>query len=397
MEYAGPGPPINDNSRHCAFYDIGPVVLPGIDRQSLYLQQEQCKVLSSRLNYSGPHFPRSLRGFTLIELLVVISIIGTLVGLLLPAVQSAREAGRRVSCVNNLKQIGLATLACQEAKRAFPTGVGYRHEATGCGQTTGRYLWVFRILPFMEQRTVADQISPESWNGFAVTPETRQAFQSTISTLQCPSDTHGLLTSPYWGWVQYSQSNYVGCFSPHGFIVEPEADVPCLIYNSMNGGQQTTLNPTVISTNPITSQRGRGVFNFYGMRRTMASVIDGTSHSVMVSEIISGGVSPVNPVDNRGSWWHEFGVSYSHWKTPNSLDPDVWGWIVPVKSSKRGVPDMIPRAGGWGGVMISARSWHPGGVNAAYIDGSVRFVGQEIDSIAWTALGSIDGGDGSGE
>jgi len=346
-------------------------------------------------------------GFTLVELLVVIAIIGTLVGLLLPAVQSAREAGRRISCVNNLKQIGMAIHSHHDAKNYFPTGVGYETETSGCVPGTsgnlGRYMWTFRIMPYMELGNVAALIAPGSANGSpAPTGDTttRTAFQTTIEEYQCPSDIHETITftagdGTLW-WVNQTQSNYVGCFSPHGFHVEPEANETCLINGSMNGAQKTTLNPTVLSNSPFTTQKGRSLFNFYGVRRSFKNASDGTSMTVMVSEAVAGGDSADVYRDHRGLWWLDQGVCYSHWKTPNCLDPDCMGDAIgasPLTSNKQGLPDIAVRPGGWAGWMTAARSRHPGGVVAAYVDGSVRFVNEDISSIVWTGLGSMDGGE----
>ena len=338
-------------------------------------------------------------GFTLVELLVVIAIIGTLVGLLLPAVQSAREAGRRISCVNNLKQIGLALHSHHDAKKCFPTGVGFSQENNGCPPATGRYMWTFRIMPYMELGNVAGLIKPGSWNGCPAPTDdttTRTAFQTTIAGYQCPSDTHGSVTASNGWWINQTQGNYVGCFSPHGFHVEPEANETCLINGQMNGAQKTTLNPTVLSNSPFTTQKGRSLFNYYGNRRSFKNASDGTSMTVMVSEVVAGGIDPTGPIDLRGLWWLDQGVAYSHWKTPNCSDPDVVGdapGAGTIPSTKLGVPDIVVRPGGWSGCMTAARSRHPGGVVAAYVDGSVRFANEDISSIVWTGLGSMDGGE----
>ena len=339
----------------------------------------------------SPRVPGWRTGFTLIELLVVIAIIGTLVGMLLPAVQSAREAGRRISCVNKQKQIGLASLSHHDARGFFPPGHGFTQEDQGCPSATGCYMWTFRIMPYMELSDIASLISPASWNGSG-DANTKKAFQTKIVGFQCPSDTHTLVSSSVFGWIDHTQGNYVGCFSPHGFAVEPEANETCLIINAMNGGQKTTLNPTVLSSSPLTTQRGRSVFNYFGNRRGMANVTDGTSMTVMASEVIaaSAGTDYI-----RGTWWMPQGVAYSHWKTPNCPDPDVHSGsgVVSSGSTKPRLPGMVAGLGGWGGQMVAARSYHPGGVNATFVDGSVRFVGETIASEVWTGLGSMDGGE----
>ena len=117
-------------------------------------------------------------GFTLIELLVVIAIIGVLVGLLLPAVQQAREAARRLSCVNHLKQIGLAVSLHADTQKHFPSG----------RKTRDPYdvSWAFRLLPFLEQTQIFDARNPDTtvpcWD-----PSNSTAFRTPVDTFYCPS------------------------------------------------------------------------------------------------------------------------------------------------------------------------------------------------------------------
>jgi len=120
--------------------------------------------------------PASLRGFTLVELLVVIAIIGVLVGLLLPAVQAAREAGRRMQCGNNLKQIGLAIGAAHDAKKVYPTGRKTRENTD--------YSWAFRLLPHMEEQATYDAWKPSLPASDAANS---RAMRSPVATYFCPS------------------------------------------------------------------------------------------------------------------------------------------------------------------------------------------------------------------
>jgi prepilin-type N-terminal cleavage/methylation domain-containing protein len=341
------------------------------------------------------------RAFTLVELLVVIAIIATLVGMLLPAVQSAREAARRISCMNNQKQLGLSIHGYHDAHRVFPTGVGFTRELTDCAPATGRYLWTFRVMPYLELSSLAEMISPNSWNGGLPqgdNGQTNRAFQTEVPAFQCPSDTHDRETLVgSFVWRDQTRSNYAGCFSPHGFQVEPEANERCLINGSMNGGQKTTANPSVLSNSPLTTRPGRAIFNFFGVSRSIAKVTDGTSHTVMLSEVVSDSDSSDQTHDYRGTWWVDQGVGYSHWRTPNNPQPDRMGdapGTADYTSTKPGLPPIRKGPGGWGGWMTAARSRHPGGVLAANADGSVRFVDETITSDVWTALGSMDGGEG---
>src|SRR5207245_2764547 len=148
-------------------------------------------------------------------------------------------------------QIGLALHLYHDANGRFPVGLGFNQQERNCpAGTTGRHFWTYNVLDYLEQRAVAELINPSQWAAMAapgVDANTQQAFQTTLKLFQCPSDiTHvpDFLTSP-WVWSNFTRSNYAGCFSPHGFVIEPEACVPCLVNHTMNGGQQTTANPTV--------------------------------------------------------------------------------------------------------------------------------------------------------
>lgn len=356
--------------------------------------------MKSQDRATAPRSPACRSGFTLVELLVVIAIIGILIGMLLPAVQSARESGRRVACTNHQKNLALGILQYHDAVQRFPTGVGYEDESQGCenGYGKGRYLWTFTVMPYMDLAPLRALISVHAHNGAntlqGVDDATRRAFQTELPEYKCPSDTHQRVSFNVFYWQDFTRASYVGCFSPHGFTVEPEADENCLVQHAMNGGQKTTANPTVIDEDPLETLPGRAVFNFFGRPRAMKGVTDGTSKTVMLSEIITGEGSYDNTADLRGCWWVDQGVMYSHWLTPNSPQKDPMNvMFVPPPPSKRNLPSLEIVPGGWGAMMPAARSNHPGGVVAAYADGSTHFMADAVSSKVWTAMGSMDGGE----
>ena len=331
------------------------------------------------------------KAFTLVELLVVIAIIGILIGMLLPAVQQVRAAARRTACSNNLKQIGLATHNYESSHQQFPIGIDFNRSNDDCSvRANGRKYWTYDVLSFAEQENIADMINPTQWFTMAgsVDASSKRAFQANVEMFLCPSDTHELLNRKApWIWDDFTRTNYAACFSPHGFAIEPEASLACLMQDGMNGGQSTTANPTVISTSPLRTLPGRSLFNVYGVTRDFSSVVDGTSNTVAVSEMISG----EGESDLRGIWYGDQGVMYSHYRPPNSPQFDPWhGSLV---STKAYLPSLQAVPGGWGALMPGARSNHPGGLLTLYVDGSVHFVTENVASEVWTALGSMDGGE----
>lgn len=356
---------------------------------------------------SGLGFKAPRSGFTLVELLVVIAIIATLIGMLLPAVQGAREASRSISCKNNLRQVGIAVAAYTDGKKKFPTGLGFQGERTNCSvkttDTNGRYYWTYLIMPYLDLGNLHALLDPRTSQGHlllgdAIAADMTKVCQTTIGVYGCPSDEHVLFTTDNaWKWDRFTRSNYVGCFSPHGFCIEPEANVACLRMHSMNGGQGTTANPTVLTSSPLTTKPGRSVLNVFGVDRTPAKVRDGLSKTVLASEVISsGGGGTSRYCDGRGTWWLDHGVMYSHYLPPNAPQNDPYhGDNIgeTAESLKPGLVMTQTVPGGWPAVMNAARSYHPGGVNAVLCDGSVRFVEDMISSNVWTAFGSMDGGE----
>ena len=321
-----------------------------------------------------PH-ARSRRGLTLVELLVVIAIIGLLIALLLPAVQAVRESARRSACSNNLRQIGLALTQHETSQGTFPMGV-YSSNTT-LSAPVARVKWGMYILPYIEEAVRLQSMDlsvPSAPTHTDYLPQNQAAFSRALAVFRCPSDAGDV--PPLW--ELYGVSNYPGCFSAMGDLVEFDAHPTRY---AMDTGPLAPVNAACRDVHAI--------FNWNIARRS-AKVRDGLSQTMGVSEVIS----PAN--DLRGKWSHEWGAYFSARRGPNSTLPDeVVQWAIdccsPIVNNVPGAPIMGRSDIQWSNVNFAARSRHPGGVHAGMLDGSVRFVNDEINLSTWQAMASIDG------
>ncbi len=352
------------------------------------VKHKACRVSGRKtVNISRKYsFRRPLHGFTLVELLVVIAIIGILIALLLPAVQAAREAARRLQCTNNLKQIGVALLISENSKGEFPSGfVGWEDYSTVLGHTT-----FAQILPFIEQGAVSDMFDfDERWVHSA------NLAQAGISqpAFACPSDNalgRVLNHGAYYGqiWLQ-SRSNYVVCWGPDR-LWPTTAGMPW--------GNSRELDKTAHYEN-------HGAFR-YAIGRKMRDFLDGTSSTVMLSEQLADRDDESTSSDEhmgiRGVWvMPTIGSCYLHHLTPNSSAPDELRERYCTPEIAQVAPCVVGDAAAAGDAdnmnRCTARSHHPGGVNVAFADGHVEFYSDSVDLDLWQALSTIDGGEVIGE
>jgi prepilin-type N-terminal cleavage/methylation domain-containing protein/prepilin-type processing-associated H-X9-DG protein len=336
------------------------------------------------------------RGFTLIELLVVIAIIAVLIALLLPAVQAAREAARRISCTNNLKQIGLSLHNYITATEVMPPGRFNSHIA-GRGNCWGAYS---QLAPYLDQSPIYNSFNfnlPPDTDVLAVSNST--GFQAFLPTLLCPTDNGPELITV--SGVQFASHNY-NLNTGSGYSV-----------------LQIPLAPLVGAAN--------GPF-FENSRMTPASFTDGMSNTAAVSETVRStatstyATDPLNvflvtgdnkttgpPISSdadyaalclslpatttqfqatKGVRWH-YGAPghslYNHLRPPNDKQPDCRGGLP---HSTRADP-----LWSWLSLNITTRSKHPGGVNTLMADGHVQFMKNSINVIVWQGLGSRNGGE----
>ncbi|WZP00298.1 DUF1559 domain-containing protein [Isosphaeraceae bacterium EP7] len=301
-------------------------------------------------------------GFTLIELLVVISLIGVLVALLLPAVQSAREAARRGHCINNLKQIALATLNYENANKAFPMGIHRQLDPNSMIYWTSGSCLV-PLMQFLEQVPVFNAVNFDV-NMFNAPNTTISAIG--IKTLWCPSDPtiQSLHTFP----------------ASDGAALDP-VDLPVRFSSySANAGtwfqgprpeHMSTFQPRMANANGVIYNSGYPANVGPGYPCVgLNAITDGTSNTLMFSERAHG---KLGPDDHRGwHWWTSGNYGDTMFCTffppnpPKGLDKYDDGWRTSLVC-------------GSGPHVASASSYHPGGVNAAFCDGSVRFLKDTID------------------
>ena len=291
------------------------------------------------------HGPR-LRGFTLIELLVVITIIGLLIALLLPAVQSAREASRRAGCANNLRQLGLAALNYESANATLPPGEFGAPADGRPGLTTGLSVFV-RILPFADGATV---FNAANFSIQAITTANGTVASAGVGILWCPSD-------PYVSESHVADSDYG---APAGTNIRQ--------HHTSYGGCQGTWGHEILTTNPAYTAQLANMNGtvFSGAAVRLADVTDGTGTTVLFAETAYGQIPKDG--DRQLSRW---------WNTGYPADTMV-ETRYPLNGPLRGVPYLSSNSENW--AMIVG-SFHPGGANVGFCDGSVRFVKDSISSV----------------
>ncbi len=321
--------------------------------------------------------PRPSRGFTLVELLVVITIIGILIALLLPAVQAAREAARRMQCSNNIRQLGIGLANYESAIGCFPPGAIWdarNHPRELYGGNGPRTNFHVHLFPYTEQANVYNALD---WNvvGCIWSDNNQNVTSLPLPNLLCPSDGLG---GAFWrrdvsqgagGTQNFARNNYYAVFS------------------GMQMGDAFSKDPTK-----------RALFG-PDMVTYASEIRDGLSNTMAMAEALTG-----KDDDGRGVAWADepcgalvqTGAGQTaNILTPNTPLPDICGnynvWCTD--------PDLPNRPCNRTGetyhtnLAAAARSMHPGGVNIVMVDGSVHFVADSVDPAAWRALGTIANGE----
>jgi prepilin-type N-terminal cleavage/methylation domain-containing protein/prepilin-type processing-associated H-X9-DG protein len=298
---------------------------------------------------------RRSAGFTLVELLVVIAIIGVLVAMLLPAVQAARESGRRASCQNNLKQLMLAMHTHHDALKGFPP----------CRIITSgmQHGWVVDLLPYLEQGNIANNFQRDK-SFYA--PENQPVVTLPLPVVQCPSDPSAGTTMPLGlSGTMYGTNGVPGGYYVNHLLNSTSAAAaglncnPCRPILSVLNGEEGQLHPMskvtdgTSNTMFITEQSGRNDYYVRGRRQTS-----------------NAGLTSVN-------WWGAW-PSFQHFQYQGyTADGLNLGSVCSINCNNgQGI-----------------YSFHPGGANVTYCDGSVRFISQTAPVALVTMQLTRDGGE----
>ena len=318
-------------------------------------------------------YTASRSAFTLVELLVVIAIIGILVALLLPAVQAAREAARRSSCANNMKQLGLATLNYESSFKRLPPGnLGHRDPDE---RFTPHLVF---LLPFLEEGNKFALYNRDlDWNRQPL--PVLEALRSPLPTYQCPSDEGQVMFEVQGGGDGTNSDAFDDHKGNYG----------------INWGQFAYLDQfdqRVVggNFNINTADDHRRAPYGMGWGARMSRITDGTSNTLNMMEMIQA-PSEEGQADRRARIWNHVPGCYqvSTTNPPNSDREDATAPCV--DRPEQGLP--CRQVGTENNMFITSRSRHSSGVQVVLCDGSVRFVTDDIDPLVWKAASSIDGGE----
>lgn len=326
--------------------------------------------------------PWNRSGFTLIEALVVLGIIIIVLGLTLPAVQSAREAARRASCQSNLHQIGLAIHGYHDAYGCFPIGYAFKDFGPSY-RYLGFYSMHARVLPFLEQSTMYNAINfslgtapkPVSLYEAAGNAANLTVRETRVATFLCPSD---------GGPFSATGTNY------RGNVGVGPLNVTSIEFPDSNNGLfpdfvvvRAAYVPDGLSHTAAFSERLRGSArdgfpeperDFWPSLGYVATADDQLKNCQVMARPDMPGT-----FGGAGQWWYWTGrerTLYTHTQTPNGRVPDCLDMNVQT---------------GLG--MATARSMHPGGVNVLMGDGACRWVSSSISQAVWRGLGTRNGGE----
>jgi prepilin-type N-terminal cleavage/methylation domain-containing protein/prepilin-type processing-associated H-X9-DG protein len=304
--------------------------------------------------------PQRPRGFTLIELLVVIAIIAVLISLLLPAVQSAREAARRAQCTNNLKQIALAAMNYHDQNGTFPIGSPMKPDiAVGGWYYVEDQSTFVSMLPQFEQQPLYNAMN---FSRSIYAAPNRTVYMTGLSTLWCPSD--GQIAGKVGHAGQYADNpdlayaftSYAGCTGT--YFPEP-----------LDYGDCWVKYPTPLTSSShfmAINAQINGIYQ-YSKSNSISAITDGTSNTMFYGERANGLFTQGD--SGNWDWWGDAVESDTLFTT-----------MFPINAFRRVNLTTDEYTDSW---VESPSSFHPGGANFAFSDGSVRFIKESINTWAY--------------